>query len=261
MLAQHSGDKGIRILLLDIETAPSLAYIWDARTDYVTVDKVTAPGYTLCWSAKWLGEKDMMFDSVHESSQKKMLSGIHRLMDEADAIVTYNGLKFDIPTLNREYIKNGMSPPSPSRQIDLYPVVKKEFKFFSNKLDWVAKELGVGAKLQHKGMELWKECMAGKESAWSVMTRYNKNDVTLLEKVYIKVRPWIRNHPNVGVYSDERRPMCKNCGGHVMQSRGRVATETQIFRKYQCQKCGAWTRSAMGQLDREKRSMIMRRIT
>ena len=54
--------------------------------------------YVLCWAAKWLGEDEIMFDSVHVSKPKKMLKRIHDLISESDAVIHYNGTKFDMPT-------------------------------------------------------------------------------------------------------------------------------------------------------------------
>ncbi len=33
-------------------------------------------------------------------------------------------------------------------------------------------------------------------AAWKVMEKYNKQDVLLLEKVYDRLLPWIKSHPN-----------------------------------------------------------------
>lgn len=234
----------MKILLIDIETKPALAYIWDLRTEYVSPDKIVTPGMTMCWSAKWFGEKEILFDSEWDSGNKEMVKSIYALLNQADAVVHYNGNKFDQPTLNREFLELGLPPPSPSRQIDLYPVVKRRFKFLSNKLDYVCKRLGLGGKVKHKGMELWTDCMAGDKSAQATMKKYNKGDVALLEKLYVKLLPWIPNHPNHGLYSDAERPICTHCGSDKLQRRGIARTTTQVYARFQCQGCGAWLRSA-----------------
>lgn len=234
----------MRILALDLETAPMVAYIWQLKQNgYITTDKIVKDGYTLCWAAKWVGEPKVMFDSIHKSSKKDMLKNIHKLMDEADCILTYNGTSFDNPILNKEFIEAGMAPPAPYKHIDLIKTARSQFRFASNKLDWVATKLGLGGKVKHKGMELWTECMAGNNDGWRTMEKYNKQDVVLLEKLYYKMLPWIKNHPNHGLYDSEGRPSCPNCGGKRLQRRGFATTTSRKYARYQCTDCGKWVRS------------------
>ncbi|KKK58739.1 hypothetical protein LCGC14_3041410, partial [marine sediment metagenome] len=185
--------KGPRILLLDIETAPHRVYAWGLWGQDIYIDQIEAPGYTLCWAAKWLGSKQMMFASVQSPGRKKMLRNIYSLITEADIVVHYNGTKFDMPTLNKEFVIEGWPPPSSYKQIDLLLTARRQFRLASNKLDWVARSLGLGQKMKHKGMELWRNCMAGDPASWRTMERYNKRDVVLLEKVYLALRPWVVN--------------------------------------------------------------------
>lgn len=231
----------MRVLELDIETAPNVAYVWRLFNDYISTDQLVADGYTLCVSAKWKGKPKVHFFSLWTHGRRGMLKGIRKMMDEADVIVHYNGVRFDIPTLNKEFILEGMSPPSPVRQVDLYPVVKRQFKFISNKLDYVCQRLGLGTKVKHKGMELWKLCMAGDARARAVMQKYNIRDVVLLEKLYLKLLPWIPNHPNYTLYTKKPRA-CPRCGDKRIQSRGEWAGATMRYKRFQCTGCEGWLR-------------------
>lgn len=183
----------------------------------------------------------MLFDSVHQSKRKAMLKGIHDIMSDADAIVTWNGDTFDLPTLNREFLVAGMTPPAPYKRIDLLKTARGKFRFTSNKLEYVGPHLGLGAKVKHPGFELWVGCMAGKDDSWELMKKYNKQDVVLTEKVYDKMRPWITNHPNVGAFT-ERLAACPACGGEHLQSRGEAVTKDTKYTRYQCRDCGTWSR-------------------
>ncbi len=87
-----------------------------------------------------------MFDSIQKSGKQKMLDSVHKLLDEADAIVHYNGSRFDIPILHKEFLLAGMPPPAPAKQIDLLQVARRQFRFVSNKLDYVSQALGLGSK-------------------------------------------------------------------------------------------------------------------
>lgn len=170
----------MRLLHIDIETAPNKAYVWGLWNQNVGINQIVEPGYTLCWAAKWHGKKEVMFDSVQESGAKAMIKRVHALLNEADVVCHYNGQKFDVPTLQGEFLQSDLPPPDPFKQLDLLRTARKEFRFPSNKLDYISQQLGIGSKVSHKGMELWRDCMDGCPKAWRVMKRYNVQDVRLL---------------------------------------------------------------------------------
>lgn len=216
-------------------------------------------GYTLCYAAKWVGSDEVIFDSVRNSGTKKMLQGVHKLLSEADAVITYNGRSFDLPTLTAEFLFNRMTPPAPYKQIDLYRVVKSEIRVPSKKLDYIAKRLGYEGKVENRGMDLWRGCMKGDKDCWDEMERYNKRDVTELEKVYYDLRPWIRVHPNHGLYDEPGLPVCPSCGSGHLQRRGFSRTMVNKYARYQCTECGAWSKEATSEFPKEDRQNIMRR--
>lgn len=230
----------MKILLLDIETAPNIAYVWGLRKQNINPDMLVDSGYTLCWAAKWLGGDKVMFDSVN-SGMEPMLKGIYALLDEADVVVHYNGNKFDIPTLNKEFVQNGMLPPSPYQNIDLLHVTRKRFRFPSNKLDYVAQALELGGKHKHRGIALWIGCMAGDKECWNEMETYNVQDVWLLERVYYRLLPWITNHPNYAVFNHS--DCCPNCGSTDGVKRGFSHTHNSKYQRFKCKSCGTWYRS------------------
>lgn len=230
----------MKILLLDIETAPNLVHVWGLWQQNVAINQIIDSGYVLCWAAKWYGEDEVFFDSVSKSRPKSMIARIHKLIDKADAVVHYNGSKFDMPTLNKEFLLHGLNPPAPYKQIDLLLTARSKFKFPSNKLDYIAKSLGLGQKVKHIGHELWIKCMAKDKEAWVMMEEYNKQDVLLLEKVYDKLKGWVRNHPNHGVH--EGIVCCPNCASENYQRRGWAYTQSYKYKRYQCTACGTWFR-------------------
>jgi DNA-directed RNA polymerase subunit RPC12/RpoP len=142
--------------------------------------------------------------------------------------------------LNKEFLLQHLAPPAPYKQIDLLRVVRKEFRFPSNKLDYIAQRLGLGKKTAHEGYQLWVKCMNKDPVAWKVMEKYNKQDVVLLEKVYDRLLPWIKSHPNHNLYGGDG---CPNCGSHRLQKRGFSYTTTGTFQRFQCTNCGSWSKS------------------
>lgn len=250
----------MRILKLDIETAPHSAFIWSLWTKYVSPDHVEVPGYTLCFAAQWEGEKKTHFFSVWDDGLEGMIEAAHKLLEEADAVIHYNGTKFDIPMLNNEMLLLDMAPPAPCHQIDLFQVVRKHFRFPSMKLDYVCKRLDIGAKRTHKGMELWLEVMQGVEKSCNEMRRYNIQDVKLLGPLYKRLLPWITSHPNYALYTDHDRPVCPNCGSEHLTRQGMRTTKTQAYARFQCQDCGTWTQERFTCLPKDKRKSILKQV-
>ena len=230
----------MRILFTDIETSPNQCFTWGIWQQNISISQMISSSKTLCWSAKWQGNKEVMHDSIFDSSEKKMLKGIHKLLDEADVVVTYNGLKFDIPTLSKEFLMSDMLPPSPYKQVDMLRVARSKFRFQSNKLDYVAQQLGLGSKVTHEGFRLWVSCMEKDPKAWARMKKYNQNDVVLLEKVYDRMLPWISNHPNQNLYGATNA--CPSCGSKHMQRRGTAVSIIVGYQRFQCLDCGKWSK-------------------
>lgn len=247
----------MKILDLDIETAPNICYTWGLFNQNVSLDQIVKSGHTLCWAAKWRGSNKTMFKSVYHDSEEEMINTIHSLLDEADVIVHYNGRKFDIPILNKEFVKNGLVPPSTYQQVDLLETARRNFRFTSNKLDYVSQFLGLEAKLEHKGMRLWVGCLDGDKASWETMKSYNIQDVKLLQKLYDRLLPWINNHPNLALYTDSEEPVCTNCGSvHVIKN-GIEPLKTQSYQRYKCKDCGTNIRGRSTILSISKRKAIL----
>lgn len=180
-------------------------------------------------------------DEFHDGHDE-MLNGIHGLLDEADAILTWNGKSFDQKHLNREFLEAELGPPSPYAHIDLMVEVKRSFRFASNKLDHVSRRLGLAGKVEHEGHALWVKCLQGDEKAWARMVRYQKQDVNLLVELHEKLLPWLSNYPHQGLYSGEL-DCCQRCGSMDLEKRGYAYTALGRYQQYRCRACGGWSRS------------------
>lgn len=235
-----------RVLILDIETAPHTAYVWGLWDQNVGLSQLIETGRVMSVAAKWQGEKFIYQFDEHRDGPLTMIEETHRLVDEADAVVHYNGTKFDIPMLNKEFVKLGMSPPSGVKEIDLLKTVRSRFRFPSNKLDYVAKHLDLGSKENNEGFKLWVKCMEGDAKAWTKMRKYNIQDVLLTEKLYDVLIPWIKGGLNHGLFSEEMN--CVKCGSFDLIKRGFATTNTGRYQRWQCSDCGGW--------NQEKKSVI-----
>jgi hypothetical protein len=234
----------LKLLSLDIETSPHLIWDWDLHDLHATIDKIVATTEMMCFSAKWYGDPEVLFYSVPRHGKDEMVRQAHRLLSEADVVMTYNGRKFDLPHLNREFLELGLGPPSPYQQIDLYLAVRKKFKLASTKLQFVSRMLGLEGKVQHEGFSLWVNCMAGDPAAWRKMEEYSKQDTALLEQVYDIIQPWIPTHPSRTLIDGTSGDACPGCGSADLEKRGFSYTALSKYQRYSCRKCGRWSRGS-----------------
>lgn len=230
--------------MLDIETRPMVSHTWGAYDQHVSPAQVVDAGGVLCWAAKWAGQRNTMFAADWTTGHGDMVRQAWELLDAADAVVTYNGVGFDRKHLNREFLLDGMPPPAPCKDIDLLKTARSRFKFPINKLEHVAGELGLGGKLPHTGFKLWRQCLDGDVRARRLMERYNRQDVRLTEQLYLRLRPWIKGHPHVGMFDTVCRGACPVCGGQVESAGKSVAAGVRTYPLVRCVDCGHVARSA-----------------
>lgn len=229
-----------KVLLLDIEIAPSVGYTWGPKFDTSIIEFIE-PWYILSVAYKWLGgpTKVVALDTMGE---KQLLQRIHKVLNECDVAVAHNGDKFDFKKLNTRFLHFGIKPPSPYQTIDTRKIARQMFGFYSNSLNDLCKEFGLGEKVHHEGFPLWKKCMGGDKKAFRVMKKYNINDVDLLEKIYLRFRPWSKSHPQVSHGEN-----CSRCGSPNTISMGTRRNRTSVRRRFQCKDCGGWMSSVIGE--------------
>lgn len=227
-----------KILALDIETRPAKAYVWRMWDENISPEQLIEPGGMICFCAHWLGTTKYMFWSDWGDGHEAMVRAAHALLSEADAVITYNGDRFDLPKLQGEFLLYGLLPPPPYTSIDVIKTVKK-FGFAMNRLAYIGPLLKIGSKIKHEGFSLWKSVMEGDTKAQGRMEKYCIQDVRLLAKLYGIIRPFIKNHPHLG--STASGNTCGACGGKHLHSRGYRRTRSFKIQRLQCQSCGSWS--------------------
>lgn len=225
-----------KLLYIDIEWKPALAYVWKMWDENISPDQLVDPGGLLCFCAHWEGSKEYLFYSEWADGTHEMAKAALALLSEADAVITYNGDKYDIPKLRGSIILAGLKPPAPPTSIDLIKVVKR-FGFVMNRLAYIGPLLNAGGKMKHEGFRLWRSVLEGDAKAMERMRKYCIQDVKLLVVLYKRILPFIDNHPHLG----DNKGACGACGSNHIQMRGFRRTKFFKVRRLQCQDCGAWS--------------------
>lgn len=238
-----------KILIYDIETTHNIVASFDLRDEYTPHTNILQERYIVCACWKWLGEGKVHSVSTLDNSKlydkdphndRHVIETLHEVLSEADVIVAHNGDNFDQKYVETRILFHGLKALPPVTSIDTYKVAKGRFRFNSNKLDYLGKFLGFGGKI-HTDNDLWLGVLAGNKSAIKEMVTYNKRDVTLLENVFMKLRPFMPHHINRELLGSTG---CPRCGSTHFQSRGLQKAISRVYRRYQCQDCEGWFRSA-----------------
>lgn len=227
-------------LLLDIETSPYLAEVFQLWKVDIRPEQIVRQSEVICFGAKWLGAKRTEFRSVYHDGKDVMIRRLWDLLDQADVVVHYYGGSFDVPRIEQEFLLAGLGPPSPYTQLDLLKTSRR-FRLGSTKLGAVLERLGLENKVKHEGQGLWTACLAMDPKAWAKMRRYNVRDVTALEDLYYRFGPWIKGHPNMGLFANDAKPRCARCGSTSIQRRGFRLKRTGKYQAYRCNDCRGWS--------------------
>lgn len=241
-----------KILLLDIETLPIEAKVWGVWNQNIQPFQIKKDWSIVCWSAKWLFDKEAfgLHVSPEEAVSRKeasILGPIWEALNQAQMVITHNGDEFDLKKLNTKFLLAGMPKPNYSKSIDTLTIAKKNFAFTYNKMGWINELLGIGTKME-TSFKWWDEASEGNEKYLDLMLEYNKQDVHILEELYLKLRPWMSGHPNMAVYSVHGDvPVCPTCGSIDLNWSGLYSTPLGLYKSFRCQMCGSIGRSTKKQ--------------
>lgn len=241
-----------------------LAWVWGLFDQNIGLNQIHKDWHLLSVAAKYLGESKVFYLDQRKiknvSDDRKLLEFAHALLSAADIFITQNGINFDLKKLNARFIILGMEPVPSAKHIDTLRLAKKNFAFTSNKLEYMSGALSPELKKDdHKnfpGFELWKECLLGNIKAWREMEKYNKQDVLALEAVYKRLAPWGTPSVNWNIFDeDEENPICQ-CGSREFKRNGSTSTNTAIFARYRCKKCGYELRERKNLLAKKKKMWL-----
>ena len=259
-----------RVLIFDLECTPELSYHYGRYKVNIPEAFNVRPSYLLSFSAKWLGQDEIItiglpyYDdyAADNHCDKRLCEDLHKLLSEADILVAHNLVNFDWKVAQTRFLLNGLPMIPPSKLVDTLNIAKQNFRFPTNKLETLAKHLGVGEKMQNSGASLWVQCIEGDEEAWNEMLEYNTIDVDVLEKVYLKLRPYDKKHPNVSMYYEDRSvKRCVCCGSTDLKLTDKKSfTGLSEFAVYECGDCGKHSRSRVNTLTKEEREKILMNI-
>lgn len=231
-----------RRLYFDIEVAPNLGMFWEAgykkNIGYENIIKERA---IICICYKWEDEKEVSHLTWDDNqSDKAMLDAFIKIANEATEMIGHNGDRFDLAWVRTRCLYHKIEMLPSYITIDTLKVARSKFKFNSNKLDYIAKFLGVGKKIK-TDFNLWKNILLNNdEVAMAKMVKYCKMDVIILEKVHKQLATHMYPTTHYGVIFGQDRESCPECGSDDVIKYGNRVTVTglrkQVFKCITCTK-------------------------
>lgn len=247
----RSKNVGAKIFLGDVETSPSVTMTFGRFKQFIAPKQVVMEPYMLTFAGKWLHNPTILSRKLPDYPEqfaldhqcdKEMIKDLWDILDECDIFVAHNA-RFDRGWANQRFAFYGMVPPSPYVVIDTLGALKESFSLPSNALEAACNYFELDSrKRSHEGFSLWRRCVEGDPEAFAEMEEYNIGDIPTLEELYLKVRPWMKKHPNVALYHPDQEEMrCVRCGSaNLIKQPGKVATTyLSKFTVYRCGDCGS----------------------
>jgi DNA polymerase elongation subunit (family B) len=246
----------IKVLSLDLETSPYKGYFWGVWQQNIASNQIEKDRSILCASYSWLfpktgnyskpktiGVADYDTFSKDPYDDKKLMKDLREIVEEADVLVGHNVDGFDYKLYNTRAFINGLEPTSPKITIDTLKILRRHMAMPHNRLDSVGKKLGIGGKLETRGMDLWIDVVNGSKKAMKEMEEYCERDVEILNQLYFLLRSWDTRHPSFNMVSGEE-DACPTCGNHSLKGNPSWVhrAQTRLYPRYKCKECGSWCR-------------------
>lgn len=235
----------IRIVSWDVETFHLQTAVHSLWQDSTSHENILKDWSLICVCWKDLGGKVKSVSVADDPKRFKkdplddyhVVKTIRDEFEDVDILVGHNQKRFDTKKFNARLIFHGLKPLPKIHQVDTLSEAKAIAAFTSNRLDYLGKHLlNEGKSSTSKG--LWLECLRGSVSAVKEMVKYCKQDVNLLEKVYLKLRPYMKSHPNLAT---PETCQCPKCNSKNTVKRGiRLRASGIRFQSYQCNDCGGY---------------------
>lgn len=249
----NSSTKAPRILIGDVECSSTVSYTFSRFKAFISPIQVIQEPYLLTFAGKWLNQDTVfsykltdypLFQTDYKSDYE-LVKDIWNLLDQCDIFIAHNA-NFDKGWMNARFALYGLNPPSPYKVIDTLKQLRQHFTLPANSLAAACQYFNLkNQKLDNSGFELWRRCMEGHVEAFDEMETYNIGDILALEELYLKILPWIKDHPNLALYYKDAKPRCVKCGSEdlVLDPSHTVFTAISEFELYKCSCCGSHNRA------------------
>jgi DNA polymerase elongation subunit (family B) len=248
-------------LYIDIEVSPNIGVFWQTGHKVsIGYENIVQERAIICACWKWEGQSKIYSATWdNNKSDKELVKTLAKICGSATEIIAHNGARFDLPWIRTRALFHRVKFPHSLPIVDTLKVSRGQFKFNSNRLDYISKFTGGHGKLKTE-FQWWLDItLKGNKRAMRDMVTYCKKDVLELERVHKVMQPYLK--PVTRVSQD--RTDCPECGSdHVHLQDRRMTVSAGVKVVLRCQSCGtSWSvpESTYNKMKNENRTKTARR--
>lgn len=173
-------------------------------------------------------KKDMLDDSG-------LLKKAAKIFEKADMVVTHYGRKHDIPFINTRLLYHHLPPLAKVPHVDTWAIAKYQLRFQSNRQANITEYLTAPEK-QSVPKKEWRLTRAGCKKTIKKLNSRCASDVDGLREMYLRLRPFMATHPDLGRLTGEIR--CPACNSKEWHSKGKQVANRVVRVRRVCLECG-----------------------
>jgi DNA polymerase elongation subunit (family B) len=217
---------------------------WDIEASSLTANF----GIILCVGFKEVGgKKSEVFSSSDYDepdlikAEKLLLKDVSERLLDCDIWLTHFGTYFDILFVNTRLLFHRLPVIPPNfNHIDTWKISKNRLKLSNNRLVTIQNFLGLDNEKNAIKPMMWIRALGGHKPSMRYITDHCRRDVEVLAETYERIKPLVLDHPTRGLI--DGRGGCGICDSRRLQKRGFHLTRTRRYQRYQCMKCGHWSK-------------------
>ena len=243
----------MNILLCDVEMSLQVGYFYDQWKTNIPHHKIKHRGFMISAAWQWYGQKKIHAVSVLDDPKRfkkdfrddyHVIKALKEELDKADAVVAFNGDRFDIKEINTGLVKHGLGPIHNLVQIDPCKIARQRFRFKGgNSLRNLCEFFKVKTPKGDIDDKTWIEAAEGCPKAIKRVVKYNKTDIPSMLEVWEKIRPYAPARLNANLFISE--DVCPSCGHPDLEQRGYRYTRAGAYHRLRCRTetggCGHWS--------------------
>lgn len=218
-------------------------------------------GTILCIGYKFLGDSEVHVPTILGGRRRqdmlddqKLVARFAKIYNHCDYSVGHYSSRFDLPMIRTKLLKYGLPPLPPKPHIDTWWIARRELKLHSNRLAVLQDFLGVSHSKTPLKPDDWIQAAHGNRAALDYIVDHCRQDVLVLEEVFLKLRPLAKEEPNRCLFvDDENADSCPSCGSVHLTRQGFKVSKTRRYQQWQCQNCGKWMRNTTS----ERRATVL----
>lgn len=237
-------NKKIKRLFYDLEVSYNIVKSWRIGYDIkLSADNIIQERAIICVAYKWEGDRKVNYLTWDRGDDRELVLKFAEIINSADEVIGHNSDKFDNKWFRTRCLYHGVSLTPYLQSIDTLKEAKKLFLFNSNRLDYISKYLGAKGKIDSgQGLELWDDIiLRNNRRSLKKMVEYCKNDVYILEEVFQKLNPYLKNKITKTIRLEGDGIKCVECSStNIKKVKLRISAAGRYTQQYQCKDCGKY---------------------